>query len=188
MKDIKEALDKKPKRQQLLLLLMMCVGIFSILCVSGCGGKSCETIKYGKEGAQDETIKGCSIPGCGGILNSGRGCNSACWPQSCKYINYSNKETTKSNIDTNGYNSIKACDIKYYGGGCLGCNQQEKSSYFGFAKYTDSTGDKNDVKGCFYGNSESGKMFGCVGGGVGCINTGTGSDVLDFLESYVGVD
>lgn len=119
-------LDNKSKSEQLFLLLLICIGIMGILCLAGCGKKqSCETLKCNFEDGEDWSGFGVSIPGCGGICSSGKGC--IIMPQSCKMIGGCIDEE-------NSKGKFIGCDTRYYGGGCLGCGQSEKSCYNGVAR------------------------------------------------------
>lgn len=71
-------LDEKTKGEQIFILLLILAASAAFLCAAGCGGgKSCEKPACGNEGASDGSARGCSIPGYGGCLSSGKGCNSA---------------------------------------------------------------------------------------------------------------
>lgn len=73
-------LDEKTKGEQIFILLLILAASAALLCAAGCGGgKSCEKPSCGSEEAPDGTgtARGCSIPGYGGCLSSGKGCNSA---------------------------------------------------------------------------------------------------------------
>jgi hypothetical protein len=173
------------------LLLLFCIGVFGSLCLSGCGGKSCEKPKYGKE---DFVFGGkasvCSIPGCGGCLTPEDGCNSACWPQSCRFVKgswYGNDLDQDEEMDMAG---ITACDIRYYGGGCLGCGQKQKSCYYGYLNSNSQEGDGDVYQGCVYGSSDKGeKIIGCVNGCGGCYGTdGSGKEYIQIMEDAAGVN
>lgn len=171
-------LNERSKKEQLFVLVLLCVGMFAILCLSGCGGKSCEKVEYGSEEVSGVKMTGCSIPGIGGCLSSGRGCSSACWPQSCKFISASADDGADAD-------NLVACDIRYYGNGCLGCGQTEDSYYFGCMDYNIG---EDDINGCFLGNTrkDSEKFIGC---GSGCVGTGgTGLYSIQRTEEIVGVD
>ena len=87
-----------------------------------------------------------------------------------------------------GISSIRACDIRYYGDGCLGCNQREKSCYYGCIKGEMS--DSKNVNGLVYGYTGSNEKFiGCVGGCGGCIGTsGKGESLIKEIEYMTGVE
>lgn len=172
-------LNCKSKFEQLFLLLLICMGVMGILGLTGCGKQqACETVKCGYENKEDMVGFGISVPGCGGICSSGKGC--IVWPQSCKVIGGClDDENTEGNLI--------GCETRYYSGGCLGCGQVEESCYNGVANFED---DNNKMTGCFYGSTKSDeKSIGCYNGCGGCI----GSDFLmkngmDALEYYVGID
>ena len=189
LRRVTERMNKKSKKQQLFVLLMLCIGIFGVLCLTGCGGGTCEKPKCNTEENTVGKVSGCSIPGCGGCLTPEKGCNTSCWAQSCKCISFSgNEEQQGENVDRENDKSqgcIKACDIKYYGDGCLGCGQKEKSCYYGVGEYKNGEDEK---KGFFYGNSDGGNIIGCSGGCVSCIGTGkTQLESLNWLEFVTGV-
>ena len=182
--------NEKTKAEQLFIVMLMFAALLGLFCAAGCGGgKSCETPKCGSEDFGNGTVRGCSIPGCGGCLTSGKGCNTSCWPQSCKLITASSSE---KNEETGEKDAVKifACDTRYYAqNGCLGCGQIEKNCYYGCIKNKDSSDDSNDASGCFYGSYDSGeKMIGCANGCAGCIpSDGMGIYLVNELEDLTGV-
>ena len=178
-----EKLNKKSKGEQFFIIILLFTAIIGLFCITGCGGKSCEKPDCG--GIDDPAIGkvvGCSIPGCGGCL--GNGCNSACWPQSVKLVGGSINQSGSGNQEAL---KIAACDTRYYGGGCLGCGQREKSCYSGCIKAEDK---ETNMNGFFYGSSASDeKIIGCADGCGGCVASGgTGAYSIHFLESYTGID
>lgn len=175
-------LDSKTKGEQLFILLLMFIIFMSGFCVAGCGGHSCEAPQYGSEESDGFTAAGCSIPGCGGCISPGKGCNSACWPQSCKV---SKGKYSGEGAEDKG--CVTSFDMRYYGDGCLGCGQSQKSCYVGVVNW-----DTEDVeaKGVFYGSSdETEHMTGCYNGGGGCMET---ADIFGGymyqLEKIEGID
>lgn len=184
MSKIKDKLNKKSKGEQLFILIISCMALFGLLCVSGCGGQSCETPQCGSRSEAGISAKGCSIPGLGGILSSGKGCNSPLWAQSCK----TSCGTVKDETSDDG-GCIWACDTRYYGGGCgcLGCGQSDKSCYSSCVNWTE--GDTK-AKGIFYGTSDSGEhVLGCYNGCAGCVGSDTEFlDVIRSLETMEGID
>lgn len=180
MKDI----NKKTKGEQLFILCMLFVLSFGVLCVTSCGGSSCEAPRCGIEEFEGGTAKGVSIPGCGGCLSSKKGCDSVLWPQSCKFVSLSNTEvdaSTQEELES----KIVGCDIRYYGDGCLGCGQQEKSCYSGCIDFE----GENGMSGFFYGSSDKDeKLIGCVNGCGGCIGSeGMGAETIQEIEYWTGV-
>ncbi len=177
-------MDNRPKGEQLFILFLMFAALLGAFGVMGCGGQSCETPKCGSEDAYiGGKASGCSIPGCGGCLSSGRGCNSSCWPQSCKFVKF----TGEDNEDDTVVQKISACDVQYYGDGCTGCGQSKKSCYTGCVKAEDSSEKMN---GFFYGTSDSSEHFiGCTDGCGGCIGTGgILGNTMEEIEQITGVD
>ena len=168
-------------------MLLILAASAALLCAAGCGGgKSCEKPSCGSEEAPDGTgtARGCSIPGYGGCLSSGKGCNSACWPQSYKLVTLSiKKEDEDEEEEEKTVINMKACDTRYYGDGCLGCGQQEKSSYSGCIKME---GSSNSINGLFYGSSDSGeKIISCSG----CMDLdGLGAELIQGAESLTGIE
>ena len=180
-------MNKKTKAEQFFLLTMMFVALLGIFCVTGCGGNSCETFDCGSEKIGTATAFGCSIPGCGGCLTSGRGCNTACWPQSCKCVTVTDVEEAELNGEYPP--KITGCDTRYYGDGCLGCAQSEKSCYYGVTVDED---ESLNAMGCFYGSQgekSKEKMIGYYHGCIGCIKTdGEYISTLEWGESMTEVD
>ena len=184
-------LNEKTKAEQLFIVMLMFVVLLGIFCITGCGGgKSCETPKCGSEDYYGGTARGCSIPGCGGCLTSGKGCNTSCWPQSYKFVAASSSEKNEETGEKDEFR-VLFLDTRYYAKqGCLGCGQIEKICYYGCVKLKDSSDDSNNANGCFYGSSDSGeKMIGCVNGCAGCFpSEGMGDDTMKYLEDLTGVD
>ena len=204
-------MNHKPKTEQFFLLLLMSIGAFALFCMAaGCGSNSCETISCGSDCDDGYKTASISIPGCGGCLTSGRGCNSCLWPQSCKIsagcwdgtendgesTEGSNEDSYEDTMegsteDTNTAqgNSAKiiGCDNRYYGNSCLGC-QSENSCYTGFGDLTE--GDDH-LTGIFYGqnDNETEKMIGCYNGCIGCVGSnGTARDTLRLLEYQLDIE
>lgn len=190
MKRMVEKLNRKSKGEQLFVLVLMLVVLMGVFCVTGCGDsdkQSCEMPQCGSEElGEEETLMGCSIPGCGGCLSPGKGCDSACWPQSCKMVYLSANENTETN-NKSAASQMWACDIRYYGDGCLGCAQKEKSCYSGCVKWKDET---DNVNGFFYGSTDSKeKAAGCINGCGGCVGTdGVCKQYIDMSEQILGED
>lgn len=181
-------LNEKSKWEQLFVLMLIFSAVIGLFCINGCGGRSCETPACGSKNFGSGSAVGCSIPGCGGILTSGKGCDAACWPQSCKVVHGSSNEKNEETGEKDSL-SVTACDTRYYGDGCLGCGQQEKSCYSGCIKLEDSDED-TDVNGFFYGSSDSEeKIVGCYNGCGGCVGSGgTGKMTIFDLENLTGVN
>ncbi|MCC8049899.1 MAG: hypothetical protein LIP10_04465 [Clostridiales bacterium] len=173
-------LDKSSRGEQLFTLLIFCIFCFALLCVSGCGGSSCETLKCGSESGSGYKSWGISIPGIGGCLNSGKGCNSCLWPQSCKILSYCSSSDSDEEIDESF--NIVACDTEYY----TSCREQ-KSCYAGCISSGKVT--EGGSAGVTCGTNDSGNLAGCVGGCVGCFGMG---DIirleLDDIEYFLGID
>lgn len=174
-------MNRRTKTEQFFILMLLCVGVFGIFALSGCGGgQSCETPKCSSDGE----VTGVSIPGCGGCLSSGKGCNSCgncLWAQSYK-ISCGNWEDEDEDISA----SVIGCDARYYAGGCLGCGQDENSCYSGCVN---AEGDDDEIHGFFYGSSnDEEKVIGCYNGCGGCTaDGGIGGDLLYDMELRTGI-
>ena len=159
-KKFSEKLDRKSKGEQFFILLTIFVAMFIVLCVGGCDGNACEKPQCVGGCGDDNKGLMASIPGCGGLLTSGKGCGSVLWPQNC-YLMTGN---------SNGYiSSGTGCIIGsvYYGSdcsgcsGCLGCGGSAKTCLVGCVNV--SAGD----------DSTKGIAFTCTGNktcGIGCVN------------------
>ena len=159
-------IDKKSKPEQLFVLMLLTVACLGILALTGCGGnQSCETVQCGSIKDESYQISGLSVPGCGGCLDSGKGCDSCLWAQSCKEVSFKYIEAGVTKMNGSG------CDIQYYGSGCLGCGYDQKSCYSGCIKVTDD--DDNSSTSVFYGNSDDGSHILTIGGdNNGCVKSG----------------
>lgn len=184
-------INQKSKGEQLFILMLLFSMLIGVCCITGCGNKqSCETPKCGSEDFGAGKAVGCSIPGCGGCLTSGEGCNAACWPQACKIVHASAKEKDEETGEK-AIAKITACDTRYYDGGgccggCFGCNQEEKSCYTGCIKIKNSS---DNMSGFFYSTDSEEKIIGCINGCGGCVGSGgVGGEMMYELESITGVD
>lgn len=85
--------------------------------------------------------------------------------------------------------SIAACDVRYFGDGCFGCGQKEKSCYYGCIN--SSNREYEDVyNGFVYGSSDKEeKIIGYVNGCGGCYGTdGSGKEYIQIMENAAGVN
>lgn len=186
--------NQKSKAEQIFILCLIFVGAFGLLCVTGCDGCSCETVKCGSEEWDGVEAKGISIPGCGGCITYERGCDSCLWAQSVKFVcaNYDEEGEDMHDNEYEFKGNFSACDTRYYDGGCMGCDQSEENCYVGCTGYThDSTDNKKDVvsSGCFYSSCDgSGKVVGCVNGCVMCGDDSSFEYDLQDIESDLGID
>lgn len=176
--------NSKTKGEQIFLLCLIFICAFGLLCITGCGGNSCETPKCQSDDTYGTNAKVISLPGCGGCMTSGRGCDSCLWAQSCKFISVSGVEESEV---SKAKEDFKGCDVRYYDGGCLGCGYEEKSCYSGWIKIESDSEDKF-MNGIIYGTSDgSEKYIGCVGGCGGCVGTnGLGREFLQRIEYMIG--
>ncbi len=183
-------MNRKSKIEQFFILMMMSVGMLGIFALTGCGGcGSCETPKCASINEDGVKAAGISIPGCGGCLSSERGCDSCLWPQSCKFScgewdeTYLDKHEKKV-VQKAG---IKGCDVRYYGDGCLGCGQREKTSYAGCINMNY---DGQKLNGFFFGagNREE-RLIGCGNGCAGCVpDDHAGEEAMKEMETMLGID
>lgn len=162
-------------KEHLFYLLLIGIAGFMVLCATGCGGNSCETVQCGDYEEEDGAFYGVSIPGCGGCLTSGKGCGSCLWPQSCKIL--------YGNIDIGEKQALVGVDTRYYTSGCLGCGQTEESCYSG-CLIQDS---KN--WGVVYGSTDSEEhLIGCANGCGGCAaSDGAGQYFVNIIEAATGI-
>lgn len=173
-------MDRKTKAEQIFMLLILCVGIMGLLCVSGCGGgKSCEKVKFEKANEDIGKMVSLSVPGCGGCLSPETGCNSVLWAQSCK-VSAGCFEDDEGVGKENASMRLVGVNIKYYGSDCIGCGRDEKNAYGGCI----STGKgEGKMTGCFYRTCGEEKMFYYDNVGTGCAKTeGRGYEALHLLE------
>lgn len=170
-------IDKKSKPEQLFVLMLLTVACLGILVLTGCGGnQSCETVQCGSIKDESYQISGLSVPGCGGCLGSGKGCDSCLWAQSCKEVSFKYIEAGETKMNGSG------CDIQYYGSGCLGCGYELKGCYSGISKVED--GDNTTTK-VFYGSSDDGSHILTIGGtNNGCVKSG--NEPLSSLRDAQG--
>lgn len=174
-------MDKKSKAEQLFMLFILCIGIFGLLCVSGCGGgKSCERVKFKGENEEAGKMVSLSIPGCGGCLSPETGCNSVLWAQSCKISAgclKDGKEMGKENTSM----QLLGVNVKYYGSDCMGCGKDEKDAYVGCMHMQDQ--EEGNLTGCFYQTCGEEEMLYHDDVGTGCVKSeGRGYKALQLLE------
>jgi len=176
----------KKKMEQLFILVVASIGMLGLLCLSGCGGGSCEGIQCGNVSEDGVTAMGVSLPGCGGCASSEKGCNSVCYPQSVKVFGGLVQEDMGTVEDPTDITKsfYLGCDNRYYGDGCLGCGQAEKSCY--------STLFVQDIEnvGVFYGSSDGEEKFcGVINGCGGCVASDElGKDAVTLFEQGLGID
>lgn len=173
--------NEKTKGEQLFILCMLFVLAFGLVCITGCGGCSCETPQCASEEIEDMSFKAVSVPGCGGCITPEKGCDSILWPQSCKFMSFS------SDGESGEEGCFVGCDIRYYGDGCFGCGQREQSCYSGCV---DIEGDSG-MKGCFYGSTDDNDetVIGCADGKSGCVDgRGSMARLIRNLEYILGVE
>lgn len=187
--------NQKSKAEQIFLLCLLFVFAFGLLCVTGCDGCDCETVQCGSEELEGGSATAVSIPGCGGCISSGKGCNSCLWAQSTKLACSSQSgEEDGDEVKMN----INGCDTRYYGGDCMGCDQEEKSCYSGCmtGEDTDEEAAYNSVDVIFcgsylgpYDDENSAHAIGCVDGCFRCVEySDIGIEHLLNIEWLTGVD
>ena len=189
---IVKRLNRKSKKEQVFLLLMMTIFVFGFMCVTGCGGskKSCEKVKFSKKSEEDINFAGVSIPGCGGCLSSGRGCNSCLWAQSYKLsaaCNEKSEELEGEEEETSNNYKVAGCHTTYYADSCGGCSQEEKHIYVGFLS-ANMKGE--EMTGAFYTSPDGDEsLLGYYNGCGGCINShGYGATMMEELEEAEDID
>ncbi len=147
MKKRFEKLNHLSKEKQMFIVMLLFVAVIGIFCMTGCGEQECEKPSYNNVEIDDEEVKVCSLPGCGGCLTSGKGCSCTLWPQSIKYVSATDSDSC-----------LKGCDVRYYTKhGCLGCSDyQEDSCYYGCInmKVSKEKFDGEQVTGIFFGSSD----------------------------------
>ena len=171
---------KRTKKEQLFILIMLFIFVLGLLCISGCGESSCETPKCSSEDYSNGSYMGVSVPGVGGCISSGEGCNSCFYAQSHKFIFIKNEDSCLG--CTTRESSLIGCDTRYYDDA-----QQEKSSYLGCINYKDR---EDEITGIFYGCSSCDeRVIGCGGGCVGCLETGgVGENFIRSVEFIQGIE
>ena len=175
---------KRSKLENAFIMSSLFICGIGVLCITGCGEQSCETVQCGSYEEEGLSIKGISIPGCGGCFSSGSGCDCAVWSQSIK-ISFG---TIEQENDGSNAEKVKilGCDDKFYGKkDIFGCDTSEKSAYSGI--YLGGC----DNSGCFFGGTDSEeKNIGCIEGEWGCgtIDEKGNSYVLDLFEIYEGIE
>ncbi|MGN0469684.1 MAG: hypothetical protein ACI4GV_02055 [Acutalibacteraceae bacterium] len=170
-------LNKKSKKEQIFLLVGICVACLGVLCISGCGSQSCETLKCASQKSNDGSVSmnGISVPGLGGCSDSCL-CQGVLCAKSHKLVM----------INGGGLN-MAGCDTKYNSGNCGGCNSGN-SCYSGCVSYSDS---QSSGWGFFYGDApkKDEQMVGCVNGGAYCGNSeNLFGDSMEVAENIIGID
>lgn len=148
-------MEKKSEIERFFVLLMGVMVCFIIFCATGCGdgGKSCELPQCGTDFDNGNHLVGVSIPGCGGILTSGKSCGGCgLWSQAIKcsggYIDVDKtpKKVQVEEVDVNGNvvsrekieSETKSCvllslDDRYYEDeGCGACSSYRARACYGF--------------------------------------------------------
>lgn len=192
--------NMKSRSEQLFILFFICIGLFSVLCIQGCGGqkKSCEPIQWGKDSlkiSESEIAEywGVSIPGCGGICTPGRGCSSSCWANSCKiseihYLKDNSGNSSKADL----HSSILANDCRYYDKNILGCGGTEQSCYQAFAENVND-GNSTRATGLILGNTRENPYEIRIYIKNGCVNANKNEEnnflpIIKDLEERIGID
>ena len=177
----------KIKGKQVFQLLLICIAVFGVLCITGCGncfgcltcgicsGCDCDRCEVPSFKVQNDGA-GCSVPGCGGCFTYEKGCNTALWPQAIKFMCYNDEFLDESGTTTIKRKScFNACDDRYYGDGCLGCGQNEKACYAAClsdetiaTKYDETVTAK--YKLIVIGQTGKKELIIGCGDGIGCIS------------------
>lgn len=166
---------KQSKKEQFFLLCMLMMASFGLFMITGCGGNAMECVRCKTNCEDNSHSVGISLPGCGGCLSSGKGCNSCLWAQSVKFVcsNFSYEIPASNNPENRNTKEeqihLIGCDTQYYDKSYLGCEPTLKSTYSGFYEqnpkswliFCGSTDYGNHVLGCMDGSCAtcSGKYF-----------------------------
>lgn len=169
------------KIEQLFVLVMGCIGLLGLLCISGCNGCSVEMPQCGGVNEDEGRFVGVSVPGCGGCLSSGKGCGSCLWSQSIKFFAGCVEEADSAG---NTYTYL-GCDNEYYGG----CCGRDKGACYG-GLMTQNIKNWGIVWGDYSGSGEQKEhMLGVADGCVGCYTTEPEiKSNIDDIEGYLGID
>ena len=79
--------NNRSKKEQFFILLLICVGMFSVLCITGCKGERCRDCGAGCYNKDGVNAIGVSLLGPGGVISPRKGCG---YPAGCKSIGYVN--------------------------------------------------------------------------------------------------
>ena len=179
-------MKNKTKGEQFFILMAVCVALFGVLMLCGCGGCACEMPKAGCKSDSDVRVAGVSIPGCGGCITPGKGCNSCLWAQACKATCASD---TVGSDDT--FNAL-TFDNQYYGGGCggcsgcLGCSSTPHNCYGGCLNIKSSGGNTRGIFFSCTGDKET--FIGSTSEGCGCNGNRLGAWYTGIIETTLGID
>ena len=167
-------MDTKIKQFFTLMILSVvgaCVFVFSGC--FGCGQDNCELPQVGSNTSGGLSASGVSIPGLGGCLTYGWGCDNCLWAQSYKAVTMNASDISIDNTTLASDVSIIGCDTEYYGcgGSCLGCGfgcgYDDDRAYVGLIRADTSIGQ---MSGIFCGRCADNEMFvGCVGCVPACL-------------------
>lgn len=177
---MKKTNKPKSKGEQLFQLLIASVGCAVVFCATGCGGESCEMPKCSAKQDDDlgkvvgiTSATGCSVPGCGGCLSSGKGCNSCLWSQSTKCV-LANGEFLDGEAET-----INSCDTIYYSPSCFGCGSEKKHTYTACVTFKGG-----NVKFA-YGNNDKAYYW----GKSSCATSGPSlTEDMEKTDEYLGIE
>ena len=148
-------MEKKKKSKEIFTLIMGCLMCCVVLCIAGCGGKSCQKPNLEISSEHVSVV----IPGFAGCLTSGWGCNTGCWSQA--YGCVAAREGC-SNYGVGVYNIYAGSN------GCIGCGETGKVDAVVISAGCD-------------GASCIGTIGDCNGCGVG-YNKYTGCDAAPIIE------
>lgn len=199
---------KKSKKEKIFSLLLIFIGMVCILFTSGCNFKISDRSSgtgYVHMGT-GEGLAGISIPGLGGCLSPGQGCDSCLWVDSCKisvgkyypttYASNMNEVPAISGCGSYPIKSINVCGCNgVYYGSCTGCGTDKKNFYTGCM--SGNSYDDKPVIGLVYGSVDEENILqksketvvGCAGISCGCFSSnGVFSDALDDMENIEGID
>lgn len=188
-------MDTKIK-QFFTLMILSVVGacVFAFSGCFGCGKVGCELPQTGSISSEGVSASGISVPGLGGCLTYGWGCDNCLWAQSYKAFIVNDSDLSISNISLESDDIILGCDSEYYGcgGSCLGCGFGCGSGY-DRAYVILIRGDTSigRLSGVFCGRCADNNMFvGCVGCVPACLpdDEDFGETILDYIEFVTDID
>ena len=111
------------KNKKVFSMILVFMGMICVLCMTGCNF-SCFGFKCSNVNNDDFKFVSVAVPGLGGCLSPGKGCNSCLYTDSCICSCGNVKSSDTETL------SLMGCNQVFYGS-CLGCGTSPRAVYNG---------------------------------------------------------